>query len=397
MTAAAHAADPDANPQWPSIEGSDAQWPNLRPEDLPSSRPNPRPAFIDAHQVRANDVAAKPKAPEPNLAKASTRQRADEAVNVTINPEVTGSTAQWPKLAEEAPRPSPFAFEVGARYWYSGGSFRFAFSNGNPAFGTPTSALDWKNMDGHSGEAFARLDHKPSGLFVKGMAGGGGITAGYFDDKDFFSGQRMFSDTRSEVQNGNLSFAMVDIGWAYSPAAGVKLGVFAGYHYWNEKATAYGLYCKQYQPALGCPSIGAVPVGYDVAVLIYEPTWHAVRLGVEGRFAIDQRWSVSGEIAVIPYAVVQNKDSHLLRQDSSDLGPAPNVITDSRYAYGIETEVFVNYAVTRNIEIGAGFRYWGLFSRDGNVHAGPAFTNNDALDNFDQQRFGVLAHVKGKF
>jgi hypothetical protein len=131
--------------------------------------------------------------------------------------------------------------------------------------------------------------------------------------------------------------------------------------------------------------------------LIYEPTWHAVRLGVEGRFAIDQRWSVSGEIAVIPYAVVQNKDSHLLRQDFSDLGPAPNVITDSRYAYGVETEVFVNYAVTRNIEIGAGVRYWGLFSRDGNVHAGPAFANNDALDNFDQQRYGVLAHVKGKF
>ena len=32
----AAAADPDANPQWPAIEGRDAQWPNLRPEDLPS-------------------------------------------------------------------------------------------------------------------------------------------------------------------------------------------------------------------------------------------------------------------------------------------------------------------------------------------------------------------------
>ena len=36
----------------------------------------------------------------------------------------------------------------------------------------------------------------------------------------------------------------------------------------------------------------------------------------------------------IPFATLQNKDSHLLRQSSADLGPAPNIITDSREAYG---------------------------------------------------------------
>ena len=140
-----------------------------------------------------------------------------------------------------------------------------------------------------------------------------------------------------------------------------------------------------------------MPIGYDVAVLTYEPTWHAVRLGAEARVAIDDRWSVSGELAAIPYALLQNKDSHLLRQSSSDLGPAPNVITDGRCAYGIETELFVNYSLTRNIEIGAGVRYWGLFSSDGRVHFGPSFASNYSLENFDQQRYGVLAHIKGKF
>src|SRR6187402_2371622 len=76
---------------------------------------------------------------------------------------------------------------------------------------------------------------------------------------------------------------------------------------------------------------------------------------------------------LFPYAVVQNKDSHLLRQDSADLGPAPNVVTKSKYAYGVEAELFVNYLVTPNIEIGAGVRYWGLASRMGDVSFGPSF------------------------
>ena len=68
-----------------------------------------------------------------------------------------------------------------------------------------------------------------------------------------------------------------------------------------------------------------------------------------------------------------NKDSHLLRQSMADLGPAPNIITDSRYAFGIEAELFVNYAITPNIEVGAGLRYWGLASRDGQRPLRPQF------------------------
>ena len=97
-----------------------------------------------------------------------------------------------------------------------------------------------------------------------------------------------------------------------------------------------------------------------MAVLRYEPTWHAVRIGADAKVIIGDGWSVSGEFALVPYAYLVNKDSHLLRQDFADLGPAPNVITKSTYAFGAEAEVFVNYAVTPNIEIGAGLRYWGL-------------------------------------
>ena len=100
--------------------------------------------------------------------------------------------------------------------------------------------------------------------------------------------------------------------------------------------------------------------------------------------------------ALFPYAVVQNKDGHLLRQDSADLGPAPNLVTKSMPTAS-KPNCFVNYLVTPNIEIGAGVRYWGLASRTGDVSFGPAFDNTNQLTNFDQERYGVLVHAKGRF
>jgi outer membrane protease len=177
---------------------------------------------------------------------------------------------------------------------------------------------------------------------------------------------------------------------------GVRLGFFAGYHYWHEKVTAYGILCN-IASFIGCPAAGAVIEGFGVPVLSYEPTVHAVRIGVESRIVIDEHWSFSGEIAGVPFAALNNKDSHLLRQSMADLGPAPNVITDSRYAFGVEAELFVNYAITPNIEVGAGVRYWGVMANKGDVRFGPDFGNAYELNKFDQQRYGVLVHAKGKF
>ena len=139
-------------------------------------------------------------------------------------------------------------------------------------------------------------------------------------------------------------------------------------------------------------------MGFDTPVLSYEPTWHAVRVGTEGKLWIDDRWSFSGEFAVVPYAVVQNKDSHLLRQDSADLGPAPNVITKSHYAYGVEAELFVNYARhaqhrnrRRRALLGAGVPHGRRALRTG-LRQRPINSTN-----FDQERYGVLVHAKGRF
>jgi hypothetical protein len=305
---------------------------------------------------------------------------------------------KWPVLAPVAPA-SPFVFEGGVRYWYSSGNIRWGFANNAPLFGNPTSTIDWFGYTSHSGEAFARLDHVPTGLFVKGMIGLGTTRTGSMDDRDFLVSQFIFSDTSSKIGSGNpLGFASVDVGITYQPYADVRVGAFVGYQYWREKLTAYGLQCNQSDfGILGvCQGPGGVPIPFNVAVMSYEPTWHALRVGIEGRLVIDGNWSVSGEVAAIPYARLDNKDSHLLRQSAADLGPAPNIITRAN-GYGVAAEIFINYALTANLELGAGARYWGLFATGGNVDFGPTFGQNFPLNRFEQQRYGVLLELKGRF
>ncbi len=301
----------------------------------------------------------------------------------------------WPTFAPPPP-PRTFSFETGTRYWYSTGLANFGFYN--LADGDPTSTLDWQNMTGHSAEGFARITHLPTGLYAKGMAGVGIMRSGQFIDRDFNSAQVAFSDTTSDIKGDRFNFAMVDVGYSFSPLPNMRLGAFVGYHYWRERMTAYGLVCNI--AVAGTCTAGQLFAPYSAQVLAYEPTWHAMRLGIEGRMTFAERWSFSAEFAAVPYASLNNKDSHLLRQSTtppSGLGPAPNVITTSQNGVGVEAEAMFNYALTPNIEVGLGARYWGLSALKGNVTFGPSFTESYPLRKFLQQRVGFLFEIKGKF
>lgn len=377
--------DPYDGPQWPNIMDDEARWPNIPAEDTIFPTAPAQPPLPETP----------PKLAPPKTTKASPAVTGSVSSDLAaaLGADLTGSTAVQPAQPPE----SPFTFEAGLRYWYSIGTMRFAFSNGDPLFGNPTSTLDWKDMTGHTGEVFARLDHKPTGMFVKALAGLGANMDGRIEDRDYYVGQLKFSDTTSRVDGDLINFASADVGWDWSPTPGSRLGVFAGYQYWREKATASGLFCNQFSLVTGCPGPGVLVVGYDTSVFVYEPAWHALRLGIEGRIAIDDRWSAHGEVTAIPYAVLRNEDSHLLRQSPADLGPAPNIIAESRTGFGVQTDLFIDYALTPNIEVSAGVRYWELATYGGDVHFGPSFSTNDSLNSFDQQRFGLLLQVKGKF
>ena len=380
---------------WPAAPVGGAQWPKVSDEEL---------ARIDA-SLHANTAAPTPAAPATTAAAPVAPAVAAPASGPfagllkSTDDIVTGSlgspnTPRAP-LTFDQRFGSPFSFEVGTRYWYSKGQNRFAFTNNTFPFGNPTSTLDWNRMQGHSGEGFFRIDHQPTHLYVKGLVGGGILRGGDMDDLDFLVDQINFSNTTSQVSGNFLTYAIADLGYSFDvPSAGVRYGVFVGYHYWRERMTAFGVLCNPAAINGFCGAPGAIVVPFSTAVDIFDTTWQALRVGGEARYELGEHWSISGELALVPYAWMSNDDSHLLR---TDLGPSPNIITHGWRGVGAEAEALVNYKVLPHFDIGAGFRYWGIFTTSGSVDFGPTFSPNFPLVKFSTQRYGLLLQAKATF
>lgn len=390
----------DTGAQWPDLTRAEKHapvtdpWRMSEPAAAPIAEPASVPAFDRSTREpapAAGDGASRKPAWDLEQRWPSSSAAAEEPTGAIGSP-------KWPAFALE-PQGSPFGIEVGARYWYSKARTIFQFSNDEQYFGHPTSTIDWNDTRGNSGELFFRFDHRPTGLFVKGLLGGGKLNGGDMIDRDFFTYQWMFSNTSSEVHGDSLTYGMIDFGWSFDlPQVGLRLGAFAGYHYWHEKMTAYGLLCNVDEWGGDfCGAPGTLLRNSSVAVMQYEPTWNAVRLGFDAHYQITPAWSIHADVAAVPWASVENKDSHLLRQGMSDLGPAPNIISRSSHGYGLEADLFVDYAITPNFSIGAGARYWGLLTTGGKVMFGPTFQSNFWLDRFDQQRYGLLVQAKARF
>jgi hypothetical protein len=386
----------DSDTLWPGAPVGGAQWPKVSDEELArvdaslhdnAAVPAPAAPATTAAAPVAPAVAA-PAAPAPV---AGLLNRADDIVTGSLG---TSSAPRAPLTFDQRFQ-SPFTFEVGARYWYSIGQNRFAFANNIFPFGNPTSTLDWDRMQGHSGEGFFRIDHQPTHLYVKGLVGGGILHGGDIDDLDFLVDQINFSNTTSQVNGNNLAYGIIDLGYSFDvPSAGVRYGVFVGYHYWRERMTASGVLCNTTQiPNAGCPA-GAIIVPFNTSVDIFDTTWNALRVGGEVRYELGERWTVSGELAFVPYAWLTNDDSHLLR---TDLGPSPNIITHGWSGMGAEAEAMINYKVLPHFDIGAGFRYWGIVTNSGTVNFGPTFSPNFPLTRFSTQRYGMLLQAKATF
>ena len=361
---------------WPLADLSGPQWPKVpaealsKPQTVPAS---PAPVSSSAPKDEApyavgstGDVAAAAAAPS--------RKSDDELVtgaSLDVPPLVPVKAAPPPAIFEP-PYLSPFGFEAGARYWYSIGQNRFA----------SFSTVDWDRMQGHSGEAFLRVDHHPTHLYVKGLAGGGILTGG---DVDRINPAALLNTT-SAVDGNSLVYAMIDFGYAFEvPQAGVRFGAFAGYHYWHERMTAFGILCDAASP--NCGPAGSTAVSFGTPAFIFDTTWNAIRIGGDAKIEVFDGWTISGEVAFVPYARVSNEHIFLLRVDPS------NILTDGWRGMGAEAEAFIRYRVRPNLELGVGARYWGLFTKVGNVQLSPTFAQ-DSLSRFSTQRYGVLFEAK---
>ena len=247
--------------------------------------------------------------------------------------------------------------ELGLRYWYSEGKTAWSHNAQmlNPSLGNPTSVLTYERLKAHALEIHGRTTFRDN-LYIKGYAGMGNIESGSFDDEDFRAGQVKFSDTTSSVKGDGLSFVSVDLGtdlWRFSNG---RAGIFVGYHFWNEYLDAFGIVAT-------VPPLGQ-RLPESVLVISNEATWQSLRLGFAGTWNVGAPTRIALDVAVVPYAHVRNEDSHHLRQSPNDLGPVPNVHNKGD-GYGVQLDLEMRHEVQRNLELGAGLRYWWLRARDG--------------------------------
>ena len=314
--------------------------------------------------------------------------------------------------AEDVPRPATAVVPLpvvqstaGLRYWYSSEQIHYGFYNRGPRAGNPTSLLDWTGMSAQSGEAFFKLRHNQTGLFVKALGGLGAIgQSGRLLDRDFYAGQVSFSSLRSDVEGAGLDYVMVDIGADIVPLPGLaprfEASPFVGYHRWDDNPVSHGVFCEPSDiPRTDCGA-SATGVLYDsnVKALSYAARWDALRIGVAGSYPVFERLTLRGEIAWVPYAHFSVDDSHYLRQNPDPrfgIGTVPNVFVRGT-GQGVETELFVDYALTSSITLGLGGRYWGLSAVDGDVRNRLSTTKNP-VTLYDQERYGLLIEARYGF
>jgi opacity protein-like surface antigen len=276
-------------------------------------------------------------------------------------------------------------FEVGARYWYSKGRFQKDLPAGPTNDQSLISRLTYADLTGNSGEAFFRVD-SPMGIFVKGFIGGGSLTNnGRMNDEDWgIFGAVAYSNTLSQPVNGPLSYATVDLGFDTMRGPGYKVGPFIGYNYFRSKMNAFG--CLQ----IANPFSDCIPtVPSTTLTIVEDDTWQSLRIGTSAETTIfDPRFKINGEVAYLPYVKFTGTDDHLLRVP-------PLRFDEDGHGRGVQAEVILSYMITNQLSVGAGWRYWAMWTTSATDAVGGVVTNRN--DTYRTERSGLLLQASYKF
>jgi opacity protein-like surface antigen/outer membrane protease len=282
---------------------------------------------------------------------------------------------------EAALPPSIWVFETGARYFYSSGSHRYTLGSALTP-GQTNSRLTYRNFNAQAGESFGRLDHNPTGLFLKGFLGSGYVLrSGRLNDEDFPPALNPYSNTVSPIRDGDIAYASIDAGYDVLRGENYKLGAFIGFQYYAELVNAFG--CRQVGGGGVCAGAGAVPT--NVKSLTEDAHWYALRVGLGGEVRFD-RFKLSLEGAYIPTVELTGNDRHWLRPD---INPLPQRANGDGYFF----EGVVSYDFTPRISFGVGARYWRMTASGGRTQFpfAPASPTK-----FETERYGAFAQFSYK-
>jgi len=298
--------------------------------------------------------------------------------------------AQWPRASQTAFRgpdaigAQGWVFEPGIRYWYSSGRFQKDLPGESTTSTSLISRLTYDGLTAHTGELFARLD-SPWNVFVKGFIGLGRISGGQMNDEDWglttaapFTG---YSNTLSNLSNTDINYGTIDLGYDVLRGPGYKVGLFVGYNHVYEQYAATD--CTQ----IASPSSGiCAPSIVNTAVITETDKWDSLRLGVATDTWLGSRWRLVGDIAYLPYVKFKGVDDHWLRN---------LVIDEDGHGAGVQIEAMLSYYVTPQFSIGAGGRYWAMWTTKGS----DAFNGSptDRTDTYRYERWGLLAQATYRF
>jgi hypothetical protein len=275
------------------------------------------------------------------------------------SPQISGAQQKGVNVYEAPPPVSAITGEMGLRYWYSWGSTAKDLFNTTGAF--PVSRLTYGDLQGHALEGVARFDHT-HGFYVKGYLGGALLLSGNLNDEDFPPVITPYSSTDSSQKEGTLLYGSADLGFNFFRQPGFRLGAFGGYHYFNQRVIANG--CSQI--ASNASVCGTFPVPDSVRVILQENQFHSLRVGLDADIKLGQRWLLRTDAAWLPYVKLNGVDDHLLRVGSSP-GDFTGGIPEDGRGWGYQLEGSLSYAVSNDISIALGARYWHMETK-GHAH-----------------------------
>ena len=202
----------------------------------------------------------------------------------------------------------------------------------------------------------------PAALYVKGYLGGGILTKGDLNDEDFEPFIVPYSSTMSNHKDGQMLYGSVDLGYNLVRNHNIRVGAYAGYHYFQQQVSAYG--CTQVATnPLVC---GGAGVPYNIRVITQDNTYHSLRVGIDADIRLSDHWSLRLDAAYLPHVILHGADSHWLRIGTLH-GDFAGPIREDGKGHGYALEAALNYAVNRNVSFALGGRYWHV--RDQGRHA----------------------------
>lgn len=280
------------------------------------------------------------------------------------------------------------SYELGVRYWYGFGSFRYKLYNSNGT--VPLSQLTYSGLGSSTGEVVLHVDH-PIGIFVDGFAGIGNNSAGTLKDEDYAGVLGPYSATMSQLNNGGLRYAKLDFGYNIVNNNIIKLGAFVGYGYLGEQMNAYGCNEIASNPNV---CVGVSPGSLSISE---DANWNFVRLGVAQQLKLPYGFRLKLEAAWIPGGSLAGQDHHWLRIDSSSRFGLGGPILQSGPVQGAQIEATLAYDLTPSIDLGAGARFWYLTSSGKSVFPNSAGSTSTQVTQFTAQHFGPFVQASVKF